>query len=138
MNKWLKMGLILVVIIAVLWALGAALGNWMKKRDVQEVDASRTVEILSVDPNTVTTTSNRMGEQLKLEFIRPTSVMITDADGGTLAQGRQNVTLNLQGKAPFNIRLDDAGAVKLSLNNEVINLSTHTNSSGSADFTLRP
>lgn len=146
MNKWLKRGLMLIVLIAVLWAIGAALGNWMDKRNVTEVESSDAVEILPMDNSGTTivsnsapySTANTSGAQLKLEFIRPTSVMITDADGNALAQGRQSETLNLQGKAPFNIRLDDASAVKLSLNNEMIGLSSYTNANGIATFQLKP
>lgn len=146
MNKWLKRALMLVVVIAVLWAIGAAMGNWMDKRDVTEVESSNVVEILPMDNTGMTTTenttayaaTNSSGDQLKLEFIRPTSVMISDADGNTLAQGRQNASLTLQGKAPFNIRLDDASAVKLSLNNEMIGLSSYTNANGIATFQLKP
>lgn len=145
MNKWVKRSLLLLMIIAVIWAIGAALGNWMDTRSngVDEIDPSDVVEVLPLDttqatPSGQSRTATASGDQLKLEFIRPTSVMITDADGNVLAQGRQNVTLNLQGKVPFNIRIDDAGAVKLSLNNESVGLTSFTNSSGSADFKIEP
>ena len=64
--------------------------------------------------------------------------MIQDASGNTLAQGRKSESLTLSGQAPFSIRIDDAEAVQLKLNNEQIGLSSYTNSSGSADFRLSP
>ena len=63
------------------------------------------------------------GDQLVLNFNRPTSVHIVDSTGKVLATGRQASTLTLSGEAPFQIRLDDAAAVSLSLNNEQISLS---------------
>ena len=60
---------------------------------------------------------------------------IVDATGKVLATGRQASTLNLQGEAPFQIRLDDATAVSLSLNNESISLSPYT-VNGKAEFRL--
>ncbi len=78
------------------------------------------------------------GDQLVLDFNRPTSVMIQDATGNTLAQGRQSESLTLSGQAPFSIRIDDAEAVQLKLNYEQIGLSSYTNASGSADFRLSP
>ena len=75
------------------------------------------------------------GDQLKLDFSRPTSVHIVDAGGNVLATGRQASTLELNGEAPFQIRLDDATAVSLSLNNESIALSPYT-VNGKADFRL--
>lgn len=141
MNKWLKRSILFVMIVGVLWTAIAAMGKWVNQRDAEAIDTADVVEILPLDGSataTTGTTSHATGNQLKLEFIRPTSVMITDANGSILAQGRQNTTLNLQGKVPFNIRLDDASAVKLSLNNEIVGLSNHTNSSGSADFKLEP
>ena len=144
MNKWIKRILMLLVAIVVIWAVIAAMSNWMNSRDVEEVNASEVVEILPVEGSSNSTvvtgssSANTASDQLKLEFIRPTSVMITDADGNTLAQGRQNVTLTLQGKPPYNIRLDDASAVKLSLNNESVSLTNYMNSAGSADFKIAP
>ncbi|WP_373867510.1 RodZ domain-containing protein, partial [Acinetobacter radioresistens] len=40
-----------------------------------------------------------------------------------LATGRQDSTLTLSGESPYQIRLDDATAVSLSLNSEQISLS---------------
>jgi hypothetical protein len=75
------------------------------------------------------------GDQLSLNFSSPTSVHIVDATGKVLATGRQASALNLNGEAPFQIRLDDADAVSLSLNNESISLSPYT-VNGKADFRL--
>ena len=141
MNKWAKRLLWLVVVIAILWAIGAALSNWMKKREVSEVQTTDTIEIMPAETSTVTTTGNTVsssGNQLNLEFIRPTSVMISDANGNVLAQGRQSDKLNLSGKPPYSIRLDDASAVKLTLNNEAVSLTNYMNSTGSADFKIAP
>ncbi len=81
--------------------------------------------------NTVTTS----GDQLVLGFSRPTSVHIVDATGKVLATGRQSSTLTLSGESPFQIRLDDATAVSLSLNQEQISLSPYT-VNGKAEFRL--
>ena len=51
---------------------------------------------------------------------------IVDATGKVLATGRQASTLNLSGESPFQIRLDDATAVALTLNQEQISLSPYT------------
>ena len=141
MNKWLKRALYLLIMVGIFWAITAGLSSWMNNRTaVDELDPVDSIEILPMDASqdTVTSVTTGTGDQLKLQFNRPTSVMITDADGNTMAQGRQSESLTLQGKAPFNIRLDDASAVKLTLNNEMIGLSSYTNASGSADFKLAP
>ena len=147
MNKWLKRIVFFIVIIAILWAIIAAMGNWVNQKETTEVESSsNVVEILPLEGNSTSTAAmvtpsssvGMSGHQIKVEFTRPTSVMIVDADGNALAQGRQSTTLNLQGKPPFKIRLDDASAVKLSLNNEIIGLTSHMNASGSADFELKP
>ena len=52
-----------------------------------------------------------------------------------LATGRQASTLTLNGQSPFQIRLDDATAVSLSLNQEQISLSPYT-VNGKAEFRL--
>lgn len=140
LNKWVKRGLILLVLIAIIWLLWTSLVSWMGKTKVTEVDVveqnqAAAIEVLPVPTQNTTIAS---GDTLILDFIRPTSVMVVDASGKTLAQGRQNTTLNLQGQAPFSIRLDDAGAVKLKLNNEMISLSSYTTTNGSADFRLSP
>jgi len=52
-----------------------------------------------------------------------------------LATGRQDSTLTLSGESPYQIRLDDATAVSLSLNSEQISLSPYT-VNGKAEFRL--
>lgn len=89
------------------------------------------VEVLPMKGNTSATA----GDQLVLNFNRPTSVHIVDATGKVLATGRQASTLTLNGESPFQIRLDDATAVSLSLNQEQISLSPYT-VNGKAEFRL--
>jgi cytoskeletal protein RodZ len=138
MNKWVKRCFILLVLIFVGWVVWALLHSWMEKKRPTEL--SPAVEITPSQPlsNTSSATVPKAGDQLQLEFQQPTSVMIVDAAGKTLAEGRQDQALSLQGQAPFNIRIDDAAAVKLKLNNEQINLQSFTNASGSANLTLSP
>ncbi|OUY08760.1 helix-turn-helix domain-containing protein [Acinetobacter populi] len=139
-NKWVKRLFVLIVLLVLLWAIWAGLSNWNSKKSVTEVDSvgsnNRVVEVLPMSSGAATHAGSE--DQLVLEFSQPTSVMITDVTGKTLAQGRQATTLNLNGQAPFSIRLDDASAVKLKLNNETIGLSSYTKSNGSADFRLSP
>ncbi|GAA5017388.1 helix-turn-helix domain-containing protein [Acinetobacter puyangensis] len=137
-NKWVKRLFILIVLVVLLWAIWAGLSNWNSKKAVTEVDALDRNNVVEVLPMNSGATHSASGDQLVLEFSQPTSVMIADATGKTLAQGRQADTLNLNGEAPFSIRLDDASAVKLKLNNETIGLSSYTKSNGSADFRLSP
>lgn len=137
MGKWLKRLIIAVIILVVLWALSAGLSGWLAKKKVTEVaiaDAQQSVEVLPMNSGA----SIGAGEQLQLTFSRPTSVMIIDSTGKTLAQGRQSDSLNLQGQAPFSIRLDDATAVTLKLNQEAVALARFTHANGSADFRLSP
>lgn len=140
---WLKKLILAIIVLALIWALWSVVSNWLSKRnsDAPATDANNAVQVIEFDNATATTaagaTSNT-GDQLVLEFSRPTSVMIQDGAGKTLAQGRQSESLTLSGQAPFSIRLDDAEAVKLKLNNEDIGLSSYTNASGSADFRLSP
>jgi len=75
------------------------------------------------------------GDQLVLSFNRPTSIHIVDSTGKVLATGRQSNTVTLNGQSPFQIRLDDATAVSLTLNQEQISLSPYT-VNGQADFRL--
>lgn len=137
MNKWLKRLLTFFVSLGLFFAIWSFLSNWMNQREVQEVEVSEfgqnSLEVLPMGVE-----ANATGDQLVLEFARPTSLLIQDSTGKTLAQGRQSEALTLQGQAPFSIRLDDAGAVKLKLNNEAIGLSSYTNASGTADFRLSP
>ena len=139
-NTWLKRIVLLILIIVIVWALWSVLSNWMSKNNqTQPVDNANGIEVIEFDTAGVGTgVASSRGDQLVLDFNRPTSVMIQDATGNTLAQGRQSESLTLSGQAPFSIRIDDAEAVQLKLNNEQIGLSSYTNASGSADFRLSP
>lgn len=131
-RKWLKRLGLAVVVILILVGFVTAIQGWMKSSDtsaVTEADQSN-IQIISPDA-----TNSASGDQLKLEFSHPTSVHIVDSTGKVLATGRQSSTVNLSGETPFQIRLDDATAVTLSLNNENISLSPYT-VNGKAEFRL--
>lgn len=135
-RKWLKRGLIVLLLLLILGALVAMIQNWSGS-DSQNSPAvagaaATDVEILNLDNGAGTALS---GDQLKLDFSRPTSVHIVEAGGKVLATGLQSSTLQLSGEAPFQISLDDASAVSLSLNNENIALSPYT-VNGKAEFRL--
>ncbi len=130
-RKWLKRGLIAIVVIAILAALFGMIQNWSGSTDETATPQTESdVQIINMNGAAATT-----GDQLKLEFNRPTSVHIVDSTGKVLATGRQASTLELAGETPFQIRIDDAAAVSLSLNNESISLSPYT-VGGKADFRL--
>ena len=132
-KKWLKRSLIALAIIALIWGVVVAAQSLMgKKANDSEVKPKESeVEILDLS----TTGSVVSGaDQLVLNFTQPTSVNIVDSTGKVLASGRQSSTLNLEGQAPFQVRLDDASAVSLSLNNKVHSLSQY--GSSKADFRL--
>jgi transcriptional regulator with XRE-family HTH domain len=134
-RKWLKRIFISLVVLLILGALFAMVQNWSSNNAQETSEVSGVgsdVEILNLD-----TGAALSGDQLKLEFNRPTSVHIVDAAGNVLATGRQASSLQLNGEAPFQIRLDDASAVSLSLNNENISLSPYT-VNGKAEFRLSP
>ncbi|WP_298142100.1 helix-turn-helix domain-containing protein [uncultured Acinetobacter sp.] len=128
-RKWLKRGAIAVAVVLVLWVAIAALKN--RSHEPEAVEAESAVEVLSLDGSTVAST----GDQLALSFNRPTSVHIVDSTGKVLLTGRQANAATLSGEAPFQIRLDDATAVSLNLNNENISLSPYT-VNGKAEFRL--
>ena len=135
-RKWLKRIFITLVLLLILGALFAMIQNWSSSNsqnssEVSGVGASN-IEILNLDAGAALS-----GDQLKLDFNRPTSVHIVDSAGNVLATGRQASSLQLNGEAPFQIRLDDAAAVSLSLNNENISLSPYT-VNGKAEFRLSP
>ena len=132
-KKWLKRILVTLAILVALAIAVMAIQNWSssKNTDNQEVaPAESDVQVLSQDNSTAVS-----GDQLELEFSRPTSVHIVDSTGKVLATGRQTSSLKLNGETPFQIRLDDASAVTLTLNNEKIALSPYT-VNGKADFRL--
>lgn len=107
--------------------------KWTSNKEDAELPKANqsNVEVLPMKGNTSAT----VGDQLVLNFNRPTSVHIVDATGKVLATGRQASTLTLNGESPFQIRLDDATAVSLSLNQEQISLSPYT-VNGKAEFRL--
>ena len=131
-RKWLKRGALAIVVLVVLAAIVMAVQNMSSTSSDSEGTPVKTsdVEVINMDGS-----SDVSGEQLELNFSRPTSVNIVDSTGKVLATGRQATTLTLHGESPFQIRLDDAEAVTLSLNNENISLSPYT-VNGRADFRL--
>ena len=123
-RKWLKRGLIALAVLVVIGLIVAAvqgMSSDSSNEDAVAQDASSEVQVLNMDGGSAVS-----GDQLTLTFNRPTSVHIVDSTGKVLATGRQASTLNLNGETPFQIRLDDATAVSLSLNNESISLSPYT------------
>ena len=131
-KKWFKR---LVVGFAVLLAIAIAvmaIQNWSSSttNETEITPAESDVQVLSLDNSTVVS-----GDQLRLDFKRPTSIHIVDSTGKVLATGRQAASVKLNGETPFQIRLDDASAVSLTLNNEKIALSSYT-VNGKADFRL--
>ena len=131
-RKWLKRGFITLAVVIVLGLIMTAIQNMSdtKSSDLP-IQESSEVQVLSLDGSS----SVVSGDQLDLTFNRPTSVHIVDSTGKVLATGRQASTLSLNGESPFQIRLDDAEAVALSLNSENISLSPFT-VNGKADFRL--
>ncbi|MFM6904612.1 MAG: helix-turn-helix domain-containing protein [Acinetobacter sp.] len=133
-RKWLKRIAIFTVIAVLGWLAVMAVQNWTSShKDEAEAPKvkSSDVEIIPMGNSTVATS----GDQLILNFSRPTSVHIVDATGKVLATGRQASTLTLSGESPFQIRLDDATAVSLTLNQEQISLAPYT-VNGKAEFRL--
>ena len=132
-KKWLKRIIIALVVLVAVVAAVMAVQNMSSNKDddSQEIAPAKSdVEVLNLDNSTAVS-----GDQLELEFSRPTSVHIVDSNGKVLATGRQASTVKLNGETPFQIRLDDASAVTLTLNNENIALSPYT-VDGKADFRL--
>lgn len=129
-QKWLKRSVIALSIVLLLWAAVAGIKNWSEKREATPTTTETQVEVLSESDTPAMT-----GDSLSLSFNRPTSVNIIDSTGKVLATGRQSSTITLNGESPFQIRLDDATAVSLSLNDEVISLSPYT-VNGKAEFRL--
>lgn len=139
-SGWLKRLLIGLVILGLLGLGWMLLQNWMQKRNAAAATDDVT-QVLPMDETANPATAAPavpQGDRLVLQFSRPTSVMITDATGKTLAQGRQDQNLTLTGETPFSIRLDDAAAVKLQLNNETVDLTSYTRPAGNAEFKLSP
>ncbi len=133
-RKWLKRLLIAIVAILLIWLVIAGIQKWMAKgnSNTQSASQNNEVEVLTLNNASSTMVS---GDEMVLEFNRPTSVHIVDSTNKVLATGRQASTLKINGESPFQIRLDDAQAVSLSLNNEAISLSPYT-VNGKAEFRL--
>ena len=131
-KKWLKRSLWALVLLVLLGAVIMTMQNWSaNKSDTPEVESAPSdVQVLRLDNATAVS-----GDQLELAFSRPTSVHVVDSTGKVLATGRQASAVKLSGETPFQIRLDDAAAVSLTLNNEKIALSPYT-VNGKADFRL--
>jgi cytoskeletal protein RodZ len=136
-RKWLKRSAWAIAVIVVLWIVVAAIQGVSKNSDAEpEVTGASDVQIVNLDGSTTTAASvSTSGDQLELSFNSPTSVHIVDAAGNVLATGRQASNLSLSGEAPFQIRIDDATAASLKLNNDEIPLSSYT-VNGKADFRL--
>lgn len=133
-RKWLKRILIAIVALLVIWMAVVAIQKWSAKKKV-DVSATEQQNTMQVITEGSAVAAPAVGDQLVLNFNRPTSVHIVDGTGKVLATGRQTDKLSLNGSSPFQIRLDDATAVTLSLNDEQISLSSYT-VNGKADFRL--
>lgn len=129
-RKWLKRGVLIVLVIALIALVVTMIQNWSNKKSESTAPAASNVEVLPLN-----SASSASGDHLVLNFTHPTSVHIVDSTGKVLATGRQASTLELTGQSPFQIRLDDATAVSLSLNQEQISLSPYT-VNGKAEFRL--
>ena len=129
-RKWLKRSLILILALIVIGVIVTMLQNWSAKKTNTVTPQNSNVEVLPLNIGAATS-----GDELVLNFNRPTSIHIVDSTGKVLATGRQASALTLNGQSPFQIRLDDATAVSLSLNQEPISLSPYT-VNGKADFRL--
>lgn len=137
--KWVKWLMILLALAALIFALVAGVRMLKNKPSNTAVDTDEVaVESVSATPTVVELPSAaaHQRDQLSLSFSRPATVLIKDATGKTLASGRQDAALTLDGDSPFEIRLDDPKAVQLKLNGEEIGLATYTQSSGKAEFRL--
>ena len=133
-RKWLKRLIIAIVAIAVIWLAILAIQKFTAKNAVEnDAEAKNNdVQVLTLDG---ANSAAESGDEMVLQFSRPTSVNIVDSTNKVLASGRQASTLTVHGQSPFQIRLDDAEAVTLSLNNESISLSPYT-VNGKAEFRL--
>ncbi len=82
-------------------------------------------------------TTQSATDQLVLTLSKASDVTVQDSTGKTLVSGTQGTDkpLTLEGSSPFSITLSDAASVKLSLNNEQIDLSSYT-VDGHASFRL--
>ena len=134
-RKWLKRAAIAAAVIAVLAVIFTIAQNWSGSDSNEAIEQATMTQASDVEIINLDGSAAQTGDQLKLEFSRPTSVHIIDSTSKVLATGRQASTLELSGETPFQIRLDDATAVTLTLNNENISLSPYT-VNGKAEFRL--
>ena len=136
-RKWLKRIVIACVVIALIWLIIAGIQKWSDKGSTTNTNDAQAnqIQVLNLDNGVAGTVAPVSGDQMNLTFSRPTSLHIVDSTGKVLATGRQATPLALNGESPFQIRLDDAQAVSLSLNNESISLSPYT-VNGKAEFRL--
>lgn len=141
-NTWLKRGLILLVVLLIVFVVVKVIGNMTSKNKANK--SGQDAQVLELNTNHTNTAVQQNStkvsgeDQLFLEFKAPTSVAISDATGKVLAQGRQSENLTLSGKAPFDIRIDQAKVVQMKLNNESISLDKYTHRNGSAEFKIAP
>ena len=133
-RKWLKRVIIALVAVALVWLVIAGIQKWMSKGQSSTQNTAKNSEVQVLTLGNSNSNAN-LGDEMVLEFSRPTSVHIVDSTNKVLATGRQASTLKVEGQSPFQIRLDDAQAVSLSLNNESISLSPYT-VNGKAEFRL--
>ena len=133
-RKWLKRIVFTLLAILAIWliVLGVQKFTAKNKSTTEATTQNTEFQVLNLDNNTNTAVT---GDEMELQFSRPTSVHIVDSTGKVLATGRQATPLKINGESPFQIRLDDAQAVSLSLNNESISLSPYT-VNGKAEFRL--
>lgn len=131
---WLKYLILAGVLLAVVWTAITLWQNWSQQPVATASAVPQEVEVLPSTAAAVVAESETAAE-LVLHFNRPTSVYIVDATGKVLLAGRQANKATASGELPFKIRLDDAGAVSLNLNNENISLSPYT-VNGKAEFQL--
>jgi hypothetical protein len=131
----LKRIAILAAVLVLGWLAVMAVQNWTSSQKMMLKLKRRKQKVLMSKLYRWESTNATSGDQLVLNFSRPTSVHIVDATGKVLATGRQASTLTLSGESPFQIRLDDATAVSLTLNQEQISLSPYT-VNGKAEFRL--
>ncbi|MFB2538590.1 MULTISPECIES: helix-turn-helix domain-containing protein [unclassified Acinetobacter] len=136
LNVWVKRILVLIVLAVLLTVLWSMLSKWLGKSTATTSNPTQMQQVQVLPTNNQS--ANTSLDKLQLEFNHPTSIRITDSTGKVLAEGRQAATLNLEGDAPFSIRIDDVKAVKMRLNNEEIALGRYANPNGIADFRLSP
>ena len=155
-NRWMWWFLVPIALV-ILFLLLSPLLKKMKGSDASTTDAAQTV-VLNENAQYGTQTTNSplpqvrstpmaalppvataqsTTDQLVLTLSKASDVTVQDSTGKTLVSGTQSTDkpLTLTGSSPFSITLSDAPSVKLSLNNEQIDLSSYT-VDGHASFRL--